>query len=268
MAAEIQPDNSESIVQRITDELRAHPEARAVLLRTLLSEDLITLPAQYDRIAEGVAANTEAISRLAVRMDQLTERVDQLGKRMDQLTERVDQLGKRMDQLTERVDQLTVTVGDLVAGQKQMQIDIGDLKGWGLELLSSRRLPAYAKVMQMRRLAEIDHASLLEMAEQACEKGTITDDEMYHVASADACFRGWSRRTGADAYLVAQISYAVDPNDVQRAVEQAELLARITGEQAFPVVAGTFLTPRGEATAQDLGRVPFVRLTDGRRLQA
>ena len=66
---------------------------------------------------------------------------------------------------------------------------------------------------------------------------------------------------------MAQISYAVDPNDVQRAVEQAELLARITGEQAFPVVAGTFLTPHGEAAAQDLGEVPFVRLTDGSRLR-
>ena len=166
------------------------------------------------------------------------------------------------------MDHLIESVRDLEAGQKQMQIDIGDLKKWALQLLSSRRLAAYAKVMQMRRLTEIDQGSLLEMAEKACDKGTITDDEMHHVASADACFRGWSRRTGADAYLVAQISYAVDPNDVQRAVEQAELLARITGEQAFPVVAGTFLTPRGEAAAQDLGRVPFVRLANGRRLQA
>jgi hypothetical protein len=240
MATEVQALDADSIVQRIANEVRDHPEARALLLRSLLSEDLITLPAKYDQIAEGVAANTSAIA-------QLTE---------------------RMDQLTERIDRLTTTVGDLVTAQRQMHQDIGSIKGWGLELISSRRLHEYSKVMNMRRLSEIEHRVILHQAEEACDKELITEAELYKVASADAYFYGWSRKIKANAYLLAQISYTIDPEDVTRAVEQSELLKRITGEPVFPVVAGTHLTPRGEVEAGRHGDVPYVRISNGKWLRS
>ena len=149
-----------------------------------------------------------------------------------------------------------------------MDNDIATLKGWGLELISRRRMPEFAKATGMRRLEEIPPAELRRIAEDACDYGHITEAEMDDVATADVVFYGRRRDSGAHAYLVAQASYSLHPSDVIRAVEQAAVLAKITGIAAFPVVVGTHLTPEAATEIQRHDSVSYVHIVNGNRLRA
>jgi uncharacterized phage infection (PIP) family protein YhgE len=159
--------------------------------------------------------------------------------------------------------------------QRTMQSTIGNLdnsvaeiKGWGLELLSSRRISRYSDVIKMTGLREVPQSEIRSIAESAFRHRDITEDEMSRVSNADAYFYGHSSLQQTDAYLVVQASYTVNANDVTRAIEQADILTRINGESVMPVVSGTHLRPDGAVAANGPVRVPYVPIGNGNSLRS
>lgn len=59
-------------------------------------------------------------------------------------------------------------------------------------------------------------------------------------------------REGADVYLVVEVSWVIDQEDVERARDRAILLER-TGVRALPVVAGRVMHPAVEEVARAAG---------------
>ena len=72
----------DSLVARMIEELNANPEARTLLLRALLTDDFLLLPAKVDRLMlMELPAKVDRLMELPAKVDRLMElpaKVDRL----------------------------------------------------------------------------------------------------------------------------------------------------------------------------------------------
>lgn len=69
-----------------------------------LAERVVSQGEKLDRLAERVVGQGEKLDALSQKVDRLTERVDSQGEKLDRLAERVEQQGEKLDALSEKVD--------------------------------------------------------------------------------------------------------------------------------------------------------------------
>lgn len=232
--------------------LREHPEWRDALRATLLTEELLQLPALTERrfaeLASALERLTErqerteaALAELAVRQAEtearlatLTQRVEELAARQAETEATVARLAERMDHLTEQVSLLAERVGHL-------DTDVAELKQFHLEASYRERAPAIFGSPQFRRVRALSRTNIDDLLGPALEEGRITWDEFKSIMQADLVVRG--RTPEADQlYLVVEVSWGVGTTDVAWAIERAHLL-RKAGFPARPAVAGRWLSP-------------------------
>lgn len=227
-----------------------------------LTARLDGLAARVDELAEAqrrteerLAALTARVHDLTVRLEQLTARVDDLTGRLEQLTARVDNLAERMErvedqivQLTARVDDLTVQVSVLARTMQRMADDLGKLKGWSLEERARRKAHALFRRL-IRRPRLVAEERFAQLVDDAQDQGTLSPEEADRLIEADVVVRGQRPEDRSEVYLIAEVSWGIGVEDVQRARERAALAQRI-GLPAEPVVVGTWVTPDAERLIQ------------------
>ncbi|MCS7056270.1 MAG: hypothetical protein NZM18_08900 [Thermoflexales bacterium] len=213
---------------RLLDE---RPEWRDALRRRVFTDELIELPRVTRELADAQIQIRRDLDVLAQRLDQLTQRVDQLAQRLDQLTQRVDQLAQKLDELIE---------AQLRSEQRLQRLE-GDtawLKGMMLEIRYAERPYVYFKDL-IRRARALEGDELHDLLERI----GLTDQELRDVVESDVVAVGRMRESDAEAYLVAEVSWGIGPDDVERAARRAALLSR-SGRRVIPVVAGDWITPQ------------------------
>lgn len=237
--------------QRRTDERLAALTAQVDVLATRMEE----LAEAQRRTEDRLEALTARVIDLTARLEQLTARVDDLTVRLEQLTARVDNLTERMErveeqiaQLTARVDDLTAQISVLARTMQRMADDVGRLQGWGLEERTRRKAHAIFRrlIRRPRLVAEEQFAQLVDDAQ---DQGTLSAEEADRLIEADVVVSGQRPEDRSEVYLIAEVSWGIGVEDVQRARERATLARRI-GLPAQPVVVGTWVTPDAEQLIQ------------------
>ena len=210
--------------------LQARPEWRADLRRVVLTDELLALP--------------EQIARLQVETDR---RFHELAEAQRRTEERVAALAEAQNRINEQIAALTRVVYALTEDVRVLKIDVGDLKGDNLERRYREKAPAYfgRLVRRMRVLSAEELAGLLE---DAVEQGQLTDAEKDEAILTDVVVRGRYHGSGAEVYLVIEVSWGVGVHDVERAVQRAAVLGKL-GIPALPVVAGKAVTAQAEQLA-------------------
>jgi outer membrane murein-binding lipoprotein Lpp len=238
---EARVDRLEAALQRLAD------------AQAQTQEELRALASAQRRTEERLQDFAARMDQLAARMDQLTARMDELAARMDQLTARMDQLAARMDQLAARMDQLASQVSRLTTV-------VGVLKGDSLERRYRERAPAYFDDL-LRGIHALSSEELAALLDEALSRGVLSRKERRAMLDADVIVRGRRWEDGSEAYLSVEVSSVVDSEDVRRALDRAELLARATGRPAIATVAGETITEQAEQAARAL---KVWRVLDGR----
>jgi hypothetical protein len=212
--------------------LQARPEWRADLRRVVLTDELLALP--------------EQIARLQVETDR---RFHELAEAQRRTEERVAALAEAQNRINEQIAALTRVVYALTEDVRVLKIDVGDLKGDNLERRYREKAPAYfgRLVRRMRVLSAEELAGLLE---DAVEQGQLTDAEKDEAILTDVVVRGRYHGSGAEVYLVIEVSWGVGVHDVERAVQRAAVLGKL-GIPALPVVAGKAVTAQAEQLAHE-----------------
>jgi hypothetical protein len=212
--------------------LQARPEWRADLRRVVLTDELLALP--------------EQIARLQVETDR---RFHELAEAQRRTEERVAALAEAQNRINEQIAALTRVVYALTEDVRVLKIDVGDLKGDNLERRYREKAPAYfgRLVRRMRVLSAEELAGLLE---DAVEQGQLTDAEKDEAILTDVVVRGRYQGSGAEVYLVVEVSWGVGVHDVERAVQRAAVLGKL-GIPALPVVAGKAVTAQAEQLAHE-----------------
>jgi polyhydroxyalkanoate synthesis regulator phasin len=243
--------------------LEQHPEWRAELRRLVLTDELLDLPRLVRELAVAQARTEERINSLAeaqtrteARLSSLAEAQARTEARISSLADQVQALAEAQTRTEERLSTLVEIQTRMEQRQNRMQDDIGELKGMNLE--RAHRENAYAYFGQLIRGAHALSAEELgNLVDAAVDRGQLRPEEAIDILRADAVVRGRRRDTGADVYLVAEISWMVGVDDVERAHRRAQRLARI-GLPVWPVAAGNDLGPGTDQRAAGAG-VALVR---------
>lgn len=95
-----------------------------VVTLTHLADNMSTLLANVDKLAERVVGQGEKLDALSQKVDRLTERVEQQGEKLDALSEKVDRHGEILVDHGTRLEVLAVRMEAL---QREMRLMWGAL---------------------------------------------------------------------------------------------------------------------------------------------
>jgi len=104
------PLDPESLVARIIAELQANPHAQRLLLRALLTNEFLGVPARLDRIEKDIAELKAEMNR---RFEQVDQRFEQVDQRFEQVDQRFEQMDQRFDQMAEEISTLDRKISTL-----------------------------------------------------------------------------------------------------------------------------------------------------------
>jgi hypothetical protein len=166
------------------------------------------------------------------------------------LTDELLALPQQVTKLTEQVGRLTEQMGTLTEVVQRMSVDVGRLKGDGLEVkYALRGIPSITNLV--RRPHTLSPDELDALLEDAEKRGVITAGDSAEIHRADLVVRGKRRDTGTDVYVVTEVSWGVGTEDVRRAAERGQLLAK-AGVGVIGAVAGEWITPEAQQMASGL----------------
>ena len=199
----------DSLVARMIGELNANPEARTLLLRALLTDDFLLLPAKVDRLME-----------LPAKVDHLQEDVSKLME-----------LPAKVDRLQEEVRQVTT--------------DLAPIRGSHARDAAQRAVRRIARIVNCRLQEQLNDDDLYDFTANNDTTG-ITPEDLKSFENADIVLRGSHRDTGEIHYIAVEASFTGGEDDTRRALRNARYLTRFTGQPAHAVVAALRLTPGAE----------------------
>ena len=212
----------ESLVARIIAELQANPDAQRLLLRALLTNEFLGIPARLDRIEKDIA---ELKADVAVLKTDVAE--------------------------------LKADVAVLKTDVAQLKIDVSYLKGSDLENRLHRNLRSIVsqrldlirpRIMQSQLLEPIN-----EFADQlydAYREGRINQEQYVRVERTDFIMRAQISDNHAPVLVAVEASVTIDAHDIQRARDSADALATVFGIETIAVVAGNLIDPRDTVRAE------------------
>ena len=211
-----------SLVARIIAELQANPDAQRLLLRALLTNEFLGMPARLDRIEKDIAELKADVSQLKADVSQLKADVSQL-----------------------KTD---------VSGLKT---DMAQLKGNDLENRLHRRLRALASNALGLRRPRVVQSPLQEpredfadRVEDAAVSGRITAAQETRIEATDFIMHAQRRSDGAAVWVAVEASNRVHARDIQRARATAEALKAALDADALAVVVGYGIDPRDAQRAE------------------
>ncbi len=221
-----------------------------------------------ERVEQGFAEVHQRIDQTNVRIDQLEERVEQgfaeVYQRIDQTNTRIDQLDARVEQgfseVHDRIDHLRMEVYEISRAQSEridrveaklqrMENDLGFLKGSDRERYYRDNAPSVFG----RYLTGIYIPPRDKLVDDAQVVRPLSDEELDELLFTDLIVCGKRRKDRNLLYVVLEISWVIDRNDVERASRRAQILAE-RGYAVAPAVAGNGVLPDAleEAQAQEV----------------
>jgi hypothetical protein len=252
--------------------LEEHPEWRTELRRLILTDDLLALPRQVNRLTEQVtmlvdaqartdarvAALAEAQTRTEARLGELAEAQARTDARVAALAEAQTRTEARLGELAEaqarteaQLALLSDRVGVLSQGQQRLLDDIGTLKGRDLERTYHEKAAVFFDgIVQDPR--PLSFAEIRPLLDDAVRRRVLSEGERRELSRADLFVQGKRQDTGEVVYLVVEVSWGVRSGDVERAASRAALLRKL-GVPVFAVVAGAGIMPEAHREATDRG---------------
>ena len=192
-----------------------NPRLQAALRQHVLDQEFLQLPAIVRELQQAVAQLTQLVHDYITATDA------------------------RLEQIDARLARLEDDVTELKAGQARLEGNMNRLIGSDYERKAARRASRLAqRHLALRDMHVIyaittpDSNRLPELLDRAVAAGRIGADEADDLENADVIL------AGPDQYVVAETSVTVDRNDVIRARNRADLLARATAASVKATVIG------------------------------
>ena len=223
----------DSLVARMIGELNANPEARTLLLRALLTDDFLLLPAKVDRLME-LPAKVDRLMELPAKVDRLMElpaKVDRLME-LPAKVDRLMELPPKFDRLQEEVRQITT--------------DLAPIRGAHARDAAQRAVRRIARIVNCRLQEQLNDDDLHDFTANNDTTG-ITPEDLKSFENADIVLRASHRDSGEIHYIAVEASFTGGEDDTRRALRNARYLTRFTGQPAHAVVAALRLTQEAEA---------------------
>jgi len=230
-------------VERAVEDLKATVQDLAQSVQALTQSVAALIQAQQQRDEAFAAFRAEVDRRFAELAEAQRRHYEEFAAHRAETDRRFAELATAIQALAQRVDNLS-----------------GQVRGWVHEDRYRTRPRRYRRLLLDPHILSTEaREALLRQAEAA---GRLTPEEAAELEDADVLVQGRSRATGGEAFLVVEVSAKVNTDDVERAVERAEILRKARPEaEVIPVAAGPEIHPLAARAARDQG---VWWLTDGR----
>ena len=200
------------------------------ILRESVSTDFSRLEAAMTNLAEAQARTDSEVKELAQAQGRTEARIEELAQAQGRTETRVEELAVNMTSFSTILNQLVIRTDRH--------------EGSLLELRFRDRLPAYlGRFLRKGRL--IQASDLLDQIEPKLAEAAVDD-----FLRADVVATGMVE--GQTTYLVGEVSYTVDADDVMRAARRAACLVK-AGLPTIPLVACEKISPQTTAYARQEG---------------
>jgi len=242
--------------------LETQPEWRMELRRLLFPEALVDLPRALEELAEAQRQTEETLDRVTERMERgFAEAAADRKRIWEAMQQGFAEAAADRKRIWEAMQQgfaeaaadrkriweaMQQGFAEAAADRKVMRQDIGELKGLTKEWYYRDRVAAiFGRLLTAGQDATQEVIRRLRAAQQA---NRLSAEEYQSVLDADLLWSGKLWETGEEVILVLEASWKVHENDVERAVQRAEVLRR-AGLKALPVTAGEEWPEQVEALA-------------------
>ena len=184
--------------------LRENPEWKEAVRREILTEELMNLPARFDRfVEEQVRFNDE--------QRQFNDKQRQFNDRVERFMERADQRFARIEN------------------------DISNMRGEHARNTAAGEAPDIAEYMGFQMMRVLSRDDLRELLRTSDTSGIATS-ELQSFRRADLVIES-ADADGNVHYIAVEASNTGDERDTRRAIRNAEFLARFTGQPAHSAIA-------------------------------
>lgn len=215
--------------------LRENPEWKAEVRREILTEELLSLPARFDRFVT---------------------KTEQFMEKTDRFIEKTDQFIDEQRQFNDRVEGFMVRT-DLRFGR--IEDDISNMRGEYARNIAVGEAADIAEDMGFRMLRTLTRDDLRELLRTSDTTGIATS-ELQSFRRADLVIEA-ADADGVVHYIAVEISNVADERDTRRAIRNAGFLARFTGQPAHSSIASVRNDYRIQDTI-DSGQVYWHALAD------
>ena len=271
-------NTSDDLIQII----RENPDFRATVRRELLTEELLEVPSRLQTLTTTVEGQQAAIGDLQATVGELAANMRDLQATVRELQATVGELTADMRDLQATVRELQATVGELTANMRDLQATVGSLGDTMAEIrgdvleskLTSKIPPLIAREFDVRRVYPIWSDGLLpahprieefeKTLEKATDDGKITDDDETRLRVTDLIVRSQRKSDRSTLWFAIEASGVIDYNDIARAKHSADVLKKVHGQDAIPLVFGYQISGRHRELANDL-QVPVLLDADDRQ---
>lgn len=231
----------DSVVARIVAELQHNPDAKPLLLRTLLSDDLLELPPRVNRIDEQLYALTEQVAENRRLIAENSRLIAENGQQIAALTERVDAL-------TQKVGGMDGTLNNLVGDQMERKVHAN------IHSILSQHMQMPFRVRKILKSVFIAiDGQLSDALYDAADAGLIDDAARTGAFATDLIVGGGRRGERENIYFVAEVSRTINNDDIARAYERARTIATATGSETIAAAIGGIVAPPQTRLADELG---------------
>ena len=253
---QLSPD---SLVARIIAELEANPVAQQLLLRALLTNEFLGVPARLDAIEADIKEMKIDIEIMKGDIAVLKSDTEIMKGDIVVLKEDVAVLKKDVSQLKSDVVEIRNDIAVL-------KTDVGRLNGDSLENKLSRWImPFLSQKLHMRRPRIVQSPlyydtefDLREIIADAVEAGSITDEDEIRILETDLILNARRKSDRSAAWLAVEASGTIDESDIDRAQWSANVLGTVFDVASIPVVMGYNIRPEDQRRAVDQGLEVFI----------
>lgn len=216
--------------------LREQPAWAEAVRAVLLTEDLLELPARFDRFVQA----QEETNR---RQEETNRRLSELLAELKEISEDTRQ---RLTSLEGRVNRVEGRLGNLEGGQYERTIRAKALARCQLHF-------GFQGVYYVLTQDGIADSRLLSAVAHAHNEGLASTEDTGDLFGADLIISDEDNR-----HAVFEVSLTADDSDIRRARQRADTMEAITGGAVTPVVITTRIDDARYAQADAEGVTVFV----------
>jgi DNA polymerase III alpha subunit (gram-positive type) len=195
--------------------------------------------AEVQELAQQQKQTSAEVQELAQQQKQTSVDVQELAQQQKLTSAEVRELVIEHTSMSGEIKELAGTVADLTDSIRTLNIRTDKTAGWALEWVVGKHLPAYVgrQIKGCRVIGTLDVIDVLAESPIAHE---YTEEEFDQLRRADLVATGTI--DGEPLFLIGEVSFTADNNDVLRASRRAALVRR-SGSPAQPFVACEAIGP-------------------------